>query len=142
MDPEARSAAAATERKRLVIVADDEAAMRDLFAFALEMDGYRVVPVGTGRALLEQVERIVTGGEHGGAVDLIISDVRMPEMDGLCALKLLRDGRSSIPVILVTAFSDLWTRTTATSFGAELLDKPVELRKLRSVVRSKLGPPL
>jgi DNA-binding response OmpR family regulator len=130
--------AVAAGRSKLVVIADDDPAMRDLFAFALEMDGYRVVAVATGRALVEQVRRIVHEGEHGGVLDLIISDVRMPEMDGVKALQNLRDSQVRVPFILVTAFSDLWTRSAATSYGAELLDKPVELRRLRAVVREKL----
>ena len=113
--------------------------MRELFAFALEMDGYFVVAVATGRALVDQVGRIVHGGEHGGAVDLIISDVRMPEMDGVKALQHLRDSQVRVPFLLVTAFSDLWTHTAATRYGAELLGKPVELQKLRAIVREKLS---
>lgn len=126
-------------RSKLVVIADDDPAMRDLFALALGLDGHRVVAVATGRALVDQVHRILHDGEHGGVLDLIISDVRMPEMDGVKALKSLRDSQVRVPFILVTAFSDLWTRTTATSYGAVLLDKPVELRKLRTTVRDELG---
>ena len=126
-------------RSRLVVIADDDSAMRELFALALEIDGHRIVGVATGRALVEQVERILQDGEHGGVVDLIISDVRMPEMGGVKALQFLRASHVHVPFILVTAFSDLWTRTTAASYGADLLDKPVELRKLRAVVRERLA---
>lgn len=133
--------AAPATRTKLVVIADDDPAMRDLIAFALGLDGYRIVAVGTGRALVEQVRRILHDGEHDGALDLIIADVRMPEMDGVKALQHLRDAKVRVPFILVTAFSDLWTRTTATRYGAELLDKPVELRTLRAVVKQRLNAP-
>jgi CheY-like chemotaxis protein len=124
---------------RLIVVADDDAAMRELLVFALGLDGYRVLAVSTGAALLEQVRRIVDHGEHGGVIDLVISDVRMPGMDGVQVLQHLRDLPLHVPFILVTAFSDLWTRAAAERFGAQLLDKPVELRQLRAVVRGRLS---
>ncbi len=77
--------------------------MRDLFALALEIDGYRIVAVASGRALVDQVHRILDEGEYGGALDLIISDVRMPDMDGVTALQFLRRSHVSVPFILVTA---------------------------------------
>lgn len=122
-----------------MVIADDDPAMRELIAFALEMDGYRIVAVGTGRALVEQVHRILDDGEHEGAVDLIISDVRMPDMDGVKALQHLRSSKVRVPFILVTAFSDFGTRSAATQYGAQLLDKPVELRTLRAVVKERLA---
>ena len=130
---------ASPPRRKLVVIADDDPAMRELLLLALEMEGHHILAVGTGHALVDQVRRIVDGGEHGGTLDLIISDVRMPEMDGVKALQFLRDSRVRIPFILVTAFSDLWTRTTAGAYGAVLLDKPVELKKLRAVVRAQLS---
>ena len=81
------------------------------------------------------VHKILT---QGGELDLLISDVRMPGLTGLDALKLLRDSELRIPIILITAFSDLWTRTEATRYGARLLDKPLELGVLRKVVRDSL----
>jgi FixJ family two-component response regulator len=51
---------------------------------------------------------------------------------------MLRDAEQKIPVILITAFIDLWTRTEAARYGAKLLDKPLELRVLRRLVRESL----
>jgi CheY-like chemotaxis protein len=133
------NANASEGRDKLVVIADDDLAMRDLFALALATEGYRIVAVATGQALVDQVQRILQDGEHGGVLDLIISDVRMPEMDGVRALQFLRDSEVRVPFIFVTAFSDLWTRTAATRYGAEVLDKPVQLQKLRAVVHVRLA---
>ena len=109
---------------------------RSLLASTLEYAGYEVVQAATGNQLIDQMRRIVAGGED---VDLLISDVRMPKMSGLLVLKLLRDAEFVMPVILITAFSDIWTRREASDYGAVLLDKPVQLRTLRRAVEKALN---
>lgn len=104
------------------------------------MDGHRVVQVATGSALLDAVRQVTVDGALGGQLDLLISDVRMPELSGIDALKLLRDAEFRTPIVLITAFSDLWTRAEAARYGARLIDKPLELRVLRQVVREALAP--
>ncbi|MES1173177.1 MAG: response regulator [Myxococcales bacterium] len=126
-------------RAPVIVLAEDDPALRGLIAGALELDGHRVVPVATGSALLDTVQDIVIHGQDGGWLDLLISDVRMPELSGLYALKRLRDAKLRVPIILITAFSDRWTRAEAARYGARLLDKPLELRLLRSVVRESLS---
>jgi len=128
-----------TPRAHLIVLAEDDPALRALIASALELDGHHVIQVPTGSALITVVREILIYGREGGALDLLISDVRMPELSGLDALKLLRDADLKIPIILITAFSDLWTRTEAAQYGASLLDKPLELRVLRKVVRNALS---
>jgi DNA-binding response OmpR family regulator len=129
-----------TPRAHLILLAEDDPALRELIASALEMDGHRVVQVATGGGLITAVRDIVLRGHSDGALDLLISDVRMPEMSGLDALKVLRSSDLQIPIILITAFSDRWTRTEAARHGAKLLDKPLELRVLRNLVRESLSP--
>jgi DNA-binding response OmpR family regulator len=127
------------KRAAVIVLAEDDPALRELIAGALELDGHRVIQVATGSALMTEVQDIVMLGRQRGELDLLISDVRMPEMNGLDALKLLRSANVRVPIILITAFSDLWTRAEAARYGARLLDKPLELRVLRSVVRDSLA---
>ena len=122
----------------MIVLAEDDAALRGLIAEALAMDGHRVVQVATGNALLDTVKGILAGSAQEGQLDLLISDVRMPELSGVEALELLRAAQVRIPIILITGFSDLWTRAKAARFGARLLDKPLELRVLRKAVREEL----
>ncbi len=117
---------------RVIALAEDDPALRELIAAALELDGHRVLQLGNGNALMLAVQKILI---QEGELDLLISDVRMPGLSGLDALKLLRASQLRIPIILITAFSDLWTRTEATRYGARLLDKPLELGVLRKLVR-------
>ena len=126
----------ATTRKKLVIIAEDDAALRSLFQQALERDGHAVLPVGNGRELVALVEEILLRGGRGGSIDLIISDIRMPEMDGLAALARLRASCGRVPVVLMTAFGDSASAKAAAGLQAALLSKPVGLRHLRDVVES------
>jgi DNA-binding response OmpR family regulator len=112
--------------------------LRDLLASALEHEGYEVVRASTGNEVVDHIRRI-TGSRD--SVDLVVSDVRMPTLSGLAVLKLLRDAELDVPVILITAFSDVWTRREAGEYGAVLLDKPVSLRTLRGEVAKALARP-
>lgn len=123
------------KRRVRLVLAEDDSSLRELLASALERDGYEVVQASTGNELIEFIRGIVSRGEE---VDLLISDVRMPTMSGLLALKLIRDAELRMPVILITAFSDLWTQREAAEYGAVLLDKPVHLRTLRDSVKRAL----
>lgn len=139
IDSALRAKAPEGTRAPVIVLAEDDQALRELIAGALELDGHRVIQVATGSALMSMVQAIVTHGNAAGALDLLISDVRMPGLSGLDALELLRDAKLHVPIILITAFSDLWTRAEAARYGARLLDKPLELRLLRRVVRAALS---
>ncbi|MEO6599441.1 MAG: response regulator [Polyangiaceae bacterium] len=132
------SSSASASGPGLILLAEDDASLRELIADALGIDGHRVVQVATGGALISAVNRILVCGEHEGRLDLVISDVRMPEVTGIEALRVLRDAELGVPIILITAFSDLWTRKEAARYGARLIDKPLELRVLRHAVQEEL----
>jgi len=121
-----------------IVLAEDDASLRELLASALEYEGYDVVRASTGNELIDHVRRIAGRRDK---VDLVVSDVRMPTLSGLAVLKLLRDAEFDVPVILITAFSDVWTRREAGEYGAILLDKPVSLRTLRGEVAKALRRP-
>lgn len=120
----------------LIALADDNPELRSLLASALEMVGYRVVQEATGERLVATVRRLRDAGEP---LRLIITDVRMPTLDGLDAARLLRARGHDTPLIFMTAFGDAWTRTQAADLGALLLDKPVSIGVLRIAVANALG---
>lgn len=120
--------------QRRIIVADDDLDLRALLADALEQSGYEVFQASSGSEVVDAVRCITADGK---TVDLLISDLRMPKMDGLFVLKLLRDAEFDMPVLLLTAFSDSETRREASAFGARVLDKPLHLHTLcREVARA------
>ena len=112
---------------RSILIVDDDARVRTSLAQALRdsASDVRVAEDGT-RAL---------GALAETPVDLIITDVRMPEMNGLELLRLIKERAPETAVVLMTAFDDLPTIATAMREGAEdFLVKPLDLHALRSVV--------
>jgi CheY-like chemotaxis protein len=109
----------------VVLVVDDDAAMREAMVAALASAGMRAVAAADGREALTALE--------GGAVEpcLIVLDLRMPTMDGWEFREhQLRDRRlAAIPVVVVSSYAD--PRREATSMGALAgLRKPIEVEEL------------
>ena len=124
------------QRRPLIILAEDNVDWRRLLAAALELDGLRVVQVGTGAELRDEV--LSRAGAPDGPPDLVVTDVRMPTMTGLAAVAAIRAVDPGMPILFITAFSDAWTRREAARHGAMLLDKPVELRVVKRAVQAAL----
>ena len=104
-----------------VLVADDDPDMRDLIALKLERLGFRVTPVGDGRAALDLLA--------GTPFDLAVLDMRMPRVSGLEVLRILRGepDRPRLPVLMISAASD--ASPELHDAGADLfLPKPFSLR--------------
>ena len=110
--------------------------MRRLVVEALQRDGCHVeaVPDG-GRLLVEIAHQLPQDFE---AIDLIVSDIRMPVASGLQIVEAMRKAHCWTPVILMTAFGDDQTRAHAEMLGAVLFDKPFDLDDLRTAVMSLL----
>lgn len=130
-------------RRPRVAVAEDNVEMRRLIAATLRGDGYDVVEAGDGPELISRLESL--GGEQGPprtAVELIVSDLRMPGLSGLDVLGAIRDGNWRTPFILITAFGDEETHREAHDLGARaVLDKPFDLERLRTLVHESVPPP-
>ena len=117
--------AAAGETK--VLLVDDDDAVRNALRRILEMRGYRVFACSSGS---EALERLALGG-----YDAMVSDVRMPGMNGLKLLRLVREHDLDLPVILVTGNPDLASATEAVEHGAfQYLIKPIASDRLDEVV--------
>jgi CheY-like chemotaxis protein len=130
-------------RRPRVAVAEDNVEMRRLIAATLRGDGYEVVEAGDGSELITQLEML--GGAQGPArtaVELIVSDLRMPGLSGMDVLGAIRDGNWRTPFILITAFGDEDTHQEAHDLGAAaVLDKPFDLERLRTLVHESVPPP-
>jgi two-component system OmpR family response regulator len=125
--------------RSLVVLAEDNADLRKLLAEGLERVGLTVVRAENGADLVEKVRDLA--GDAGRAPDLalIVTDVRMPVMDGITAIRLLREYGISTPVIFMTAYGDPRTRDAAQNLNSEWIDKPVGLTSLRAAVAEVLG---
>ena len=111
---------------RSILIVDDDPDVRESLAAALNRDGTTIrVAESATRAL----------GMLVPAPDIILLDVRMPDMDGLELLPLLRERVSSADVVLMTAFDDMTTVVAAMRHGAsDFLVKPLDLHELRRLL--------
>lgn len=114
-----------------IVIIDDEKRMCDSLSALLQGDGYRVLGFQDPPQAIETI--------RSGKVDLVISDIRMPVMDGLEVLKSVKEIDEGIPVILLTGYASLETAVDAVAKGAyDYLLKPVEFTHLEMVVNRAL----
>jgi putative nucleotidyltransferase with HDIG domain len=117
--------------KEKVLVVDDEEAIREVVTTLLEAQGYHCVACGNGRIALEAF--------RNDTFDLVLSDIVMPEMDGLKLLSELRMDDPDVPVIMVTAMHDIAIALEAIRAGAyDYILKPFEKDQLYLSVRRAL----
>jgi two-component system, NtrC family, response regulator HydG len=116
------------ENDRILVVEDDEAQLR-LLTTVLEADGWRVFSATSG----EQAITFLDGDEE---VDVILSDLIMPGVDGKAVLAAVRERRPEVPVIIMTAHATVDNAVELLHAGAHhYLAKPTKLPELRIVVR-------
>src|SRR5450755_1204709 len=106
-----------------ILVVEDDAAMRTMLREALDEDGYAVETAAGGRAGVERVRQ--------GGIDLVVSDVKMPDLDGLDMLREIKAVSPSPHVITITAFGSIDTAIRAVKLGAfDYITKPFEIDQL------------
>jgi DNA-binding NtrC family response regulator len=111
-----------------ILIVDDKQIMRDSVGTTLQRAGYAVVAAPDGETALRMVAR------HRPAA--VISDVKMPEMDGLELLSRLRQADDTLPVVLMTAYGSIDTAVAAMKDGAfDFVQKPFEGEQLIHTVR-------
>jgi len=115
-----------------VLVVDDEKAMREFLRMLLEKQGHSVVTASDG----EQALAIISAQPP----DLVISDVRMPKMDGIGLLAGIRERHPHLPVILITAYASSDSTIQAMQLGADdYITKPFRIDEIRMVVEKALA---
>ncbi len=114
-----------------ILVADDERSLRELLAIVLRREGYDVMLAENGKMALAALSR--------GAVDLLISDIKMPDMSGVEVLRSAKQIDPALPAIMMTAFASTETAVEAMRLGAcDYLVKPFDVDELKLKVREKL----
>ncbi|MEI9950284.1 MAG: response regulator [Pseudomonadota bacterium] len=125
-----------------VLVAEDDAAMRDLLLLVLRERGYAVDCVSSGSQMISVLSERRADGSLAQRFDLIVTDVRMPGASGLDAIDQMRRAGGLTPVIAVTAFPHDSTRNRAQRLEIRLLAKPFDLDTLRDAVEAALDSTL
>ena len=122
-----------TGNERILLVEDEES-VRAFSARALKTTGYEVFEAGSGEEALEVLDEI------GDKVDLVISDVVMPEMDGPTLLGHLRKRIPDVRVIFVSGYAEESVRKDiADDRSVEFLAKPYSLDQINSKVKEVLS---
>jgi DNA-binding NtrC family response regulator len=116
---------------RRLLVIDDDAVTRELLTEVLQDEGYSVEACESGKLALKR-----TAEE---TFDLAITDVRMPEMDGIAVTQALKARQPELQVIVMTAFGSVETAVEAIRHGAfDYVSKPMNLDEIKSTVRRAL----
>jgi two-component system, response regulator, stage 0 sporulation protein F len=119
-----------------VLLAEDDANLRAMLAIVLRRDGHRVREFRNGGELREQLEAVFRPEQAAPENLLVISDLRMPEADGLTLMRAVCARGHRPPFILLTAFGSPEVHAAAKALGAiRVLDKPFDFDELRGVVR-------
>jgi two-component system response regulator PilR (NtrC family) len=114
-----------------VLVVDDEQSMRDMLRIVLRRDGYDVAVARDGKEAIELLQR--------QPVDLLLSDIRMPDVSGVDVLRAAKDVNRDIIAIMMTAFASTDTAVEALRLGAnDYFTKPFSMDELRLKVRQHL----
>jgi DNA-binding NtrC family response regulator len=118
--------------RRRILIVDDDAAQRSLLTSFLTTQGFDTFPVDSGERALEVLRT--------QEFSMMISDVRMPGISGLETLRRARQEHAVLPVLLVTAYTDIRDAVGAMRDGAvNYLGKPIDLDELLASVQHALG---
>jgi two-component system response regulator PilR (NtrC family) len=121
-----------TERRApRILVVDDERSMREMLAILLKREGYEVLLAENGKSAVATLEK--------EPVDILISDIKMPDISGVEVLRAAKRIDQDILGIMITAFASTESAVEAMRLGAcDYLTKPFDLDVLRMKVREKI----
>jgi two-component system, response regulator, stage 0 sporulation protein F len=112
-----------------ILVADDEMSIRLLYSEELREEGYEVFTAANGKEALEVVAK--------EPLDLIILDIKMPELSGIEVLRQIKEQHPDLPVLLSSAYSE-YKQDFGTWASEEYLVKSSDLEDLKAAVRKHL----
>jgi two-component system response regulator PilR (NtrC family) len=120
----------ASPRVRILVV-DDEPSMREMLRIVLRRDGYEVLVAEDGRDAIEQL--------RGSQVDLLLSDIKMPDVTGVEVLRAAKEINRDIVAFMMTAYASTSTAVEAMRLGAvDYFTKPFSMDELRLKIRQHL----
>ena len=118
--------------KRRILVAEDQEALRELLQVVLERAGYEVISASDGEEAVEKA--------RAESPDLLFLDIFMPKLDGILALKLIRQWHPDVPAVAYTAYSSSEDIKRYKEAGfTEVLPKPASIQEIRELANRLLG---
>jgi two-component system cell cycle sensor histidine kinase/response regulator CckA len=115
-----------------ILLVEDEAMVRTVAERALTRHGYTVLTAESGEAALEILDR-------EDQIDLMISDVVMPTMDGPTTVRAARDSRPDLPILFISGYAEEQLRKSIDIPNVAFLPKPFSVQQLAETVRDILG---
>lgn len=121
-----------TEKLKTILAVDDEPNMRRLLEISLRQAGYKAVVAADGKQALQVIK--------SQTIDLVVSDLHMPSMNGLELLRAIRQDNESLPFIMVTAQGEIKTAVEAMKLGAsDYILRPFDLETLEIAISKALS---
>ncbi|MFA5074041.1 MAG: response regulator [Nitrospirota bacterium] len=120
------------KKDKTILFVDDDMDFLNYVAESFRKDGYHVIAKTDGRAALSVFNET--------RIDLVITDLKMPYMDGMEFISALRSKTPLIPVILLSGHGNVELYFKALSYGVyEVINKPISMRELKVVAKSALS---
>jgi DNA-binding NtrC family response regulator len=114
-----------------ILVVDDDRSLRNMLSFVLSKEGFQVVEAENGLDALKKLK--------GAKFDLVVSDIRMPDLNGIELLKRIKTHDPDLPVIMITAYAATHDAIEAMKLGAEdYIMKPFNLDELKIIINKSL----
>jgi DNA-binding NtrC family response regulator len=115
-----------------LMIVEDDGEMRDLLRKVLEKEGYSVSVAADGHEALALIPP--------AAIDLVVTDMLMPDDGGLELLQVIHETHPSLPVIIITAFGDWGSYSRALELGAAaFISKPLKMAELVGAIHTALA---
>jgi len=110
-----------------ILVVDDENIIRKLLTDVLLEDGHQVMLANNGKEAVNKVRQ--------ESFDLIFSDVHMPEMNGLDAVKIIKKLDKKIVIVMMDSFPDVMAELAQKEGAVTCIHKPFELQEIRNIIK-------
>lgn len=117
-------------RKMRILVVDDNHAVREAFHDFLQLLGHEVYAAEDGRQAIELFQH------HRDAIDLLITDIRMPGIDGLELIRSIRQQDQALPIIVITGYANDDYLGNVTSLGIQVFRKPLDFEEFERHLRN------
>lgn len=120
------------EKNAKILVVDDDEVIRNLLIDTLSSLGYQTWGAANGEEALAALNQ--------KKVDIVITDIKMPKVDGVRLLKKIKEAQPDLPVLIITAYSFAYSQDQALKSGADgFLAKPFRIGKMEELIKSALS---
>ncbi len=120
--------------QKTILVAEDDKNISNLIKEMIERKGYKAITAKNGAEAYRAYRKT--------RFDLLITDIKMPEMDGLTFIKMVREQDKAIPILIITAYSSERNRALAKGYGVSgILQKPFTVLDVSRAIESAINPP-